>query len=78
MFLHVLVAKKHNCVKHRTTNQNTFFQNGDCECALVPSENEVIGCYIFTDAKSFNSHNIMFHLKNDAMELQCFSFSSSG
>lgn len=63
MFLHVLFAKKHNCFKHRTTNQNTFFRKKDCECALVPFENEVTGCYVFTDAKSFNPHNIMFHLK---------------
>jgi len=40
-----------------------FFQNGDCERAVVPFKNEVIGCYVFTDAKSFNPHNITFLLK---------------
>lgn len=49
MFLHVPVAKKHNCQAQDW--KNTFFQNGDCECALVPFENEVIDCYIFTDVK---------------------------
>lgn len=59
----MLVAKKHNCFKHRTTNQNSFSQNDNCEHALVPFENEVIGCYVFTDAKSFNPHNIVINLK---------------